>query len=204
MDQQNKELEVKFYISKLEKLETKLKDLGAKLVQNRTQEYNLRFDTPGGDLAHGFRVLRLRQDNAIRLTYKGPGEVDDGVRSRQEIEITVSDFDQTQKLIEALGFEVSMVYEKYRMGYELDGVLIALDEMPYGDFVELEGSDTISIKKVSSKLDLDWDTRILDSYAALFDTFKKNLSVSIDTLTFADFTGIIATPDQLGVSPADE
>jgi len=203
MDQLNRELEVKFYISNLEKLETSIKDLDGKLFQSRTQEYNLRFDTPSGDLAHGFRVLRLRHDNAFRLTYKGPGEVDDGVRSRQEIEITVSDFDQTQKLIEALGFEVSLVYEKYRMGYELDGVMIALDEMPYGNFAELEGPDSISIKNVSRKLELDWDARILDSYAVLFDTLKESLSVSIDTLTFADFTGIIATPDQLGVKPAD-
>ena len=203
MTAQNKELEVKFYISNLDKLETKLKNLGAKLVQTRTQEYNLRFDTPGGDFAHGFRVLRLRHDTAIRVTYKGPGEIQDGVRSRQEIEITVDDFDQTRTLLEALGFEVSMVYEKYRMGYELDGVLVTLDELPYGNFAELEGPDAKSIKEVSGKLELAWDHRILDSYAVLFDNFKRNLGVSIDTLTFADFNGILATPEQLGVTPAD-
>jgi adenylate cyclase class 2 len=203
MDHPNIELEVKFYISNLEKLETQLKNLGAKLVQNRTQEYNLRFDTPLGDFALGYRVLRLRQDTAIRLTYKGPGEIQDGVRSRQEIEIIVDDFDQAQALLEALGYQISMVYEKYRMGYELDGVLVTLDELPYGDFVEIEGPDTDGIKKVSTKLGLKWDSRILESYAILFDTLKRNLDISIGNLTFADFNGILVTPDHLGVGQGD-
>jgi adenylate cyclase class 2 len=203
MDHPNIELEVKFYISNLEKLETQLKNLGAKLVQNRTQEYNLRFDTPLGDFALGYRVLRLRQDTAIRLTYKGPGEVQDGVRLRQEIEVVVDDFDQTQALLEALGYQISMVYEKYRMGYELDGVLVTLDELPYGDFVEIEGPDTNGIKNVSTKLGLNWDSRILESYAILFDVLKRNLDISIENLTFADFNGILVTPDHLGVGLGD-
>lgn len=203
MDQSNIELEVKFYISNLDKLESQLKNLGAKLVQSRTQEYNLRFDTPLGDFALGYRVLRLRQDNAIRLTYKGPGEIKNGVRSRQEIEIIVDDFDQAQTLLEALGYQISMVYEKYRMGYELDGVLVTLDELPYGDFVEIEGPDTEGIKNVSAKLGLKWDARILESYAILFDVLKNNLDISIEKLTFSDFNGILVTPDHLGVSPGD-
>ena len=34
----------------------------------------------------------------------------------------------------SLGYVISMIYEKYRTTYELDGVLVTLDEMPCGDF----------------------------------------------------------------------
>ncbi len=110
MPHQNTELEVKFYISDLGKLEERIETLGAKLVQPRTLEYNLRFDTLNGELARSYQVLRLRRDTANRLTYKGPGVILDGVRLRKEIEFEVGDFDNARALIKALGYRVSMIY----------------------------------------------------------------------------------------------
>ena len=53
----------------------------------------------------------------------------------------VESFDQARAFLAALGYQVDMVYEKYRTKYELEGVHLDLDEMPYGDFIELEGND---------------------------------------------------------------
>ncbi len=92
MAQNNQEIEVKFYITDLPALAQRLEGLGAHLVHGRTHEINLRFDTPQGDLLRQYQVLRLRQDNKARLTYKGPAQTLEGARARQEIEFTVSDF----------------------------------------------------------------------------------------------------------------
>jgi adenylate cyclase class 2 len=142
----DQELEVKFYLPDLPALRARLETAGAQLVQPRVHEINLRFDTPSGDLTRSYRVLRLRQDTEARLTYKGPGELVDGVRSRQELEFTVSDFGTARHFLEALGYEVSVMYEKYRATYTLRGVLVTLDEMPYGYFAEIEGPDGASIR----------------------------------------------------------
>ncbi len=200
----NTELEVKFYISNLGKLENRAKSLGARLVQPRTLEYNLRFDTTQGELTRSYQVLRLRQDTANRLTYKGSGVLLDGVRLRKEIEFEVSDFDNARALIEALGYRVSMIYEKYRAVYELDGVLITLDEMPYGNFAEIEGPDAASIQAVNRRLGLDWGARILDSYAMLFQIVCRKLGLNLRDLTFENFAAINVTTANLGVRPADE
>ena len=45
----DQEIEVKFYVSDLEAIQAHLVQLGARLVQPRTLEVNLRYDTPGGD-----------------------------------------------------------------------------------------------------------------------------------------------------------
>ena len=60
-------------------------------------------------------MLRLRRDSSVRLTYKGPGKTIDGVHLRKEIEFAASDFDAAQAFLEALGYQVQMIYEKYRI-----------------------------------------------------------------------------------------
>jgi len=198
MSKSDQELEVKFYLPDLLTLRARLETAGAQLVQPRVHEINLRFDTPSGDLARGYRVLRLRQDTEARLTYKGPGELVDGVRSRQELEFTVSDFGTARHFLEALGYEVSVMYEKYRTTYALRGVLVTLDEMPYGNFTEIEGPDGASIRKTAEVLGLDWERRILDSYIMLFDRLRERLGLSFRDLSFANFEKLTVTGEMLG------
>ena len=86
------ELEVKFLLQDLPGLARRLEALGARLVQPRIFEKNLRFDNPEGSLSRTGQALRLRQDVRSILTYKGTGKVEGDVNVRQEIEFTVSDF----------------------------------------------------------------------------------------------------------------
>jgi adenylate cyclase class 2 len=199
----DQELEVKFYISNLPGLQQEMERLGARLVQERVHEVNLRFDTPAGDLKRNFQVLRLRRDRISRLTYKGPSQTQEGVRVRQEIEITVSDFDAARAFLEALGYRVAMMYEKYRATYELERVEVSLDELPYGNFAELEGPDPARIQEVNHILGLDWNARAPDSYTALFDHLCSVRGFNFSDLSFENFKEIEVLPEELGVFPAD-
>ena len=199
----DQEIEVKYYIADLPALEAKLKRLNAHLVQPRTHEVNLRFDTADEVLKSSFKVLRLRQDKAARLTYKGPSQYQEGARLRQEIEFEVSDFAAARRLLEALGYQVSMMYEKYRAAYELDGVEITLDEMPYGNFAELEGPDTKSLRIVNEKLGLDWETRAAESYTTLFDRLRETMGLAFSDLSFENFRSLNVSPAELELRPAD-
>ncbi len=149
------EAEVKFYIKDLKSLEARLRSLGAQLTQPRTFEQNLRFDTPDKELAKGSKVLRLRRDLQARLTFKGPSEDVDGVRVRKEIEFVLADFQAARQLLLELGYLVSMQYDKYRAVYDLLGVQISLDELPYGNFLEVEGPDPATIHTISTMLGLN-------------------------------------------------
>ena len=202
MSATGQELEVKFNLPDLASLEQRLVVQGARLLQARIHEINLRFDTVDGALSRSYQVLRLRQDSAARLTYKGPGEDRDGVRQRQELEFTVSDFDTARLFLEALGYHVIFMYEKYRATYELENVLVVLDEMPYGNFAEIEGPDGGSIQAAAGRLDLDWQRRILESYTVLFERAKVSLGLSFRDLSFANFAGLAVTAADLGVVPA--
>ncbi len=203
MTETDQEIEVKFYLHDLGKLENTLKIQGAVLSQERVHEVNLRFDTPDHALDKGLKVLRLRQDTRARLTYKGPGQVNAGAQQRLELEFTVSSFDAARAFLEALGYQVSVIYEKYRTTYDLEGTHITLDEMPYGSFAEIEGPDGETIQRVARRLGLDWEKRILDSYMALFGNVKNALHLDKRDLTFANFQGIQVSAQDLGVKFAD-
>lgn len=197
------ELEVKFYLTDLRGFESRLRAKGANRVTARTYELNLRFDLPGDELSKDHRVLRLRQDVNAHMTYKGPSQDREGVTARQEIEFEVSDFQAARRLLEALGYAICVSYEKYRTTYDLEGVKITIDEMPYGQFCEVEGPNPAVIQSVSGQLGLDWSTRIMDSYLMLFGSLKKRLGLQMRDLTFENFAGTSVSAEDLGVKVAD-
>lgn len=197
------ELEVKFHVVDLNRLESRLQSLGARQTQARLHEVNLRLDTPDLRLTKSLQVLRLRQDNQARVTYKGPGVDQGGVRVRQEIEFIVSDLEAALHLFSALGYQVAMMYEKYRRVYDLDDVHITLDEMPFGNFVEIEGSQPESILAASQRLGLDWEKRILDSYTTLFDQLRQALGFQFRDLSFENFASYKEPLAELNIRLAD-
>lgn len=197
------EVEVKFLLSDQAALEHRLVERGASLLQPRILEMNLRFDTPGGVLTARRQVLRLRQDAQAVMTYKGPSQDGVEVSSRQEIEFSVSDFAAAQHLLEALGYQVSVIYEKYRAMYRLGEVVVTLDEMPFGFFAEIEGPDAGAIRAAAEQLGLNWQARSLDSYLVLFGRAKRSLGLEFRDLTFDNFLGISVLAEDMKLIPAD-
>ena len=200
MDQ---EIEAKFYLQDLAAFRQRLLSAGAILTQPRVKETNLRFDTPQRDLSKKAQVLRLRQDEAAHLTFKGPGAIEGGVLARQEIEFEVSDFAAARRFLEALGYHVFTTYEKVRESFTLAAVQVSLDEMPFGLFTELEGPSPEAIRSLAESLGLVWERRITVSYLELFAQLKARLALPFDDLTFDAFHGLAIRPEDLGVQPAD-
>jgi len=199
----DQELEVKFHIRDLPAVEVRLKDLGAQQVQPRLHEVNLRLDTENHSLTSSLQVLRLRQDSQARVTYKGPGTTQGGVRVRQEYEFVVSDYQAARSLFKALGYDVAMMYEKYRTVYDLDEVHVTLDEMPYGSFIEIEGPRPESIQSMARSLECSWDCRVLDSYTAIFEQLRAALGFSFRDLSFENFSSLPVSLGEIGIRPAD-
>jgi adenylate cyclase, class 2 len=203
MSQQEQEVEVKFYLNNLRAFEQRLKATGAELYAPRVHEINLRYDTPEGSLTRAHRVLRLRQDQRAVLTYKGPAEPGRAVSIRPEIEVEVSNFTSASHILEALGYQVLIMYEKERTTYALRDVRITLDEMPYGTFCELEGPDAEKIQTVANELDLDWEARVVTSYLEIFANLRERSNLKVRHLSFDEFKNITITPEQMGVRAAD-
>ncbi len=180
------EVEAKFLMPHLADVREHLLRLNAHLLVSRTLERNWRFDSPDGRLSAAKEVLRLRQDTRYRLTFK---QTLHSPEHRLEVEFEVGDLDGARRLLEALGYEVTFIYEKYRETFALGTTKVMLDELPFGCFVELEGTSLEDNRAAAQKLGLDWEHRIQRSYLELFTRLKKDLGLTIRDATFDDFSG---------------
>jgi adenylate cyclase, class 2 len=203
MSSSGQETEAKFYVRDLSRVSSRLDELGARLVQQRILETNIRFDLPGAPLRAEGRVLRLRRDTGTKFTYKSASTNEQGVLSREEIEFGVDDYEKAKRFLEALGYQKLVYYEKYRTTYESNEALIMLDELPYGAFVEIEGSTVEAIRAMADQLDLQWNTAVATSYNALFDRARQSLHLTVQDLSFAEFARIEVEAKHLGVIAAD-
>lgn len=190
MASDNVENEVKLYVPDLVAAARRVEAAGGTLKAPRVYERNVRYDDDARSLNATGTVLRLRQDTRARLTYK------DGERlsgeygsSRFEAEVEVSDFATMETILGKLGYHPVMVYEKYRTTYALYDAEVTLDEMPYGNFVEIEG-DEAAIKRCVEALGLHDARRMAASYTVLFKFVKRNLGLDFNDLTFENFQGI--------------
>lgn len=191
MTTQYTETEIKLYVPELADVEIALQNAGAVLSAARVFERNVRYDTPDERLRAQAGVLRLRQDTRTRLTFKdGEKSVGEFGMTRFEAETEVGDFDAMEMILGKLGFVPMMVYEKYRTTYAFHETDVTLDEMPYGNFVEIEGLES-DIRTVMQSLDLIDAKRLSNSYVVLFENVRRAMGLDITHLTFENFAGVL-------------
>ncbi|MBR5049723.1 MAG: class IV adenylate cyclase, partial [Desulfovibrio sp.] len=129
-----------------------------------------------GELVAGRRLLRLRtrewpDRSDARLTYKAPlpdvavaGRM---AKRREETEIGVSSARDAGKILLALGYRPVAYYEKVRESWLLEGAHVDMDELPFMDVVEIEGSEA-QIARLEKLLGLDKKPSSAKSYYGLY------------------------------------
>jgi adenylate cyclase, class 2 len=148
-----------------------IKRLGYQIRIPRELEADQLYDR-STDLRSADKILRLRRRGPrTTLTYKGPAQRAP-YKSREEIEMDVTDGDAFQQILAGLGYEPTFRYEKYRTTFHHSAHpgLITLDETPIGTFLELEGPGEW-IDATALDLGYSQDDYITESYASLYRRF---------------------------------
>jgi len=140
------ETEKKYRIDapKREGIITALEEAGAEFER---EDFETNTIYGGGTLDENLAVLRIRTtENSALLTYKKRIENQYDVKQQIEVETKVEDPGALAEIVTNLGFTPRLVYEKRRQTWRFRSVEILLDELPFGFFMEIEGSIT-SIKE---------------------------------------------------------
>lgn len=148
------EIEKKYRLNSAgrEKVLEGLKEFGAE-YEGEDFEENTIFG--GGALNGKPAVLRLRKTQSKTvLAYKQRIPNDSDVKHQIEFETEVKDVEAMENIIANIGFTKSLVYEKRRKTWRFRQVEVVLDELPFGSFMEIEGSLT-AIKEAEMLLDIE-------------------------------------------------
>ena len=121
----------------------------------------------GGVLDAKLAVLRIRSTpGKILLTYKQSVVSDSQYKERVEYETEFKDLTALKEILYNLGFRPRLVYEKRRHTWKLRSVEVVLDELPFGEFMEIEGSIT-GIAEAEMLLDIEGIEPEPETYPAL-------------------------------------
>ncbi len=158
---------------------------GFALCKPRVFERNSVFDTAAGDLRSSGLLLRVREAGLSSvLTFKGPS-TPGKYKSREELELGLSDAHVFQEILHRLGYRRAFVYEKYRTEFEDDGHagIATLDETPIGTFLELEGSPAW-IDRSAARLGFDESDYLTASYGELYSDWCRHFKKPRGNMVF--------------------
>lgn len=186
------EIEAKLKVDSHEEIRRRLRGASAERV-GCVLETNAIFDDTERSLLESGRGLRVRRFDAIdgparpaTLTYKGP-KLPGELKTREEIELTVSDADGAASLLTALGYVRAVGFQKRRETWTLGDCHVELDELPYlGCYIEVEGPDADAVHDVLQRLGLADRPVITDSYIALLVDHCRRHGLAVDRIGFAD------------------
>lgn len=189
------EVEIKFRIHDLRKLEQSLIAAGFRRITPSTREMNTLYDLPGRKLRQRGELLRLRQyGETWVLTYKAPPVVAKNTRKtgsekvgshkvRIERETRVENGKEMDVILRALGFSPSFRYEKFRAEWSDGNGHVVVDQTPIGDYGEIEGPARW-IDSTARALGIVRQDYITVNYASLFFEWKRQTQSPAEEMTF--------------------
>jgi len=182
------ECELKYLDVDLDDLSHRLKGTDGEYL-GRYFESNLVFDYPDRSLKEAGILLRLRekQGKAV-LTVKRPPEVElsSTLKVFEEIESVVDDFGTVKMALETVGFSIAFAYEKVREKWMFMDCNICLDHLPYGDYVEIEGTE-VTVPECAAILGLDRNATSKSTYHALNIEYRERNGMEYDeSFVFSD------------------
>ncbi len=178
------EIEVKVRVEDLKTYVGKAEELGYEVLQPRLFEGNFLYDFPERPLSISGCMLRVRETvEGALFTFKGKVVSHDRYKIRPEEETRCDNGEKLRAILENIGLRTFFKYEKYRREYQAPGAILCLDEMPFGNFLELEGSPE-SIEALAAALELDSSSFLRRSYADLYGEHCRKLGKPFGNILF--------------------
>ena len=105
--------------------------------------------------------IRVRDEgNVIRLSLKKTAIEIGKLTDQKEIDVKVSDFNKTVKIIEATGVKFNTFQETLREEWEYKGAQITIDTWPgLSTYSEIETTSEEKVKEIADELGFDWNKR---------------------------------------------
>src|SRR5216684_2801047 len=167
------EIEKKYRLTKKQRptIEKRLRELGA---SSRPVEFEENTLYRGGRIDVGGCALRLRRVGARAiLTFKQLLPTKSSIKHQQEEETEVADAEAAHAILTALGFRPGLVYEKRRTRFDLGRAEIVIDELPFGLFMEIEGTEK-EITRVEALLGIEDLPAVMETYPMLTARLGKD------------------------------
>ena len=179
-DKDYTEFEAKFYPVNKEEYRKKLTSIGAKLIIPERKMIRVVADKRANPMLAKSGYIRIRDEGngVVRFSLKITAEKGGVLSDQKEIDVEVSDFDKTKKIIEATGVIFNRKQETLREEWEYKDAQITIDSWPgLNVYSEIEANSEEKVKEISDELGFDWEKKIITPAA---EVYEKVYGINID------------------------
>ena len=165
-----------------EKVIKKLEELGAEKIT----EFNYKRRVYNFHPAVDHKWIRLRTDGKkTTLTIKKLESFE--IDGTKELEIEVSDFEETNLVLNELGYTAHTYQENKRIRYMLNGVELDIDSWPYiPTYLEIEGKSEEAVKDMVKLLEVDENKITSIDVQGVFKTFYNIDIAEVPVVKFGE------------------
>lgn len=174
--------EVKIDVTKIDIIR-RLRDKNAILIGG-SKEVTTRYDTIDRSLEKQGKFIRTMEGFRNTVTLKEKVTENTSLFERDEFSVEIDDVENIQEIFERIGLMPILKMEKYRLKWDLDGVKLNLDELPFGLYLEIHGNEK-NVENIMSKLDLLGEERIIQTYWDIYNKYKKENNITDSDITFS-------------------
>jgi predicted adenylyl cyclase CyaB len=176
-----REVELKAIVDDLAERRRRIEEAGGALsFEGKISDR--RYDFVSRELSSRDEVLRVRRYHSPKSTrtfldWKGPTEVRDVYKVREEVTTPVEDFDSLEKILEKLGLQLVWEIDREIAQYQLGGATVRFESYPRMDvLVEVEG-EPAAIESAIEALGLARGTFTSERLADFVASFEHRTGV---------------------------
>ena len=184
------EFEAKFYPVDKEEYRKKLLSIGAKLDITERKMVRVVADRRANPILPNHTNIRVRNEgNLVRLSIKISAEQDGSLSDQKEVDVEVSDFDKTVKILETAGLKFNRRQETLREEWEYKSAQITIDTWPGLDtYSEIEAGSEEKVKEIAEDLGFNWSKKIItpapEIYAKVYGMDIEEVLTKVSNITF--------------------
>lgn len=184
------EFEAKFYPVIKEEYRKKLLGIGAELHIPERKMIRVVADGRVNPILERNGYIRVRNEgNLIRLSLKKTADREGKLSDQKEIDVEVSDFEKTIKILEAAGVKFNRRQETLREEWIYKGAQITIDSWPGLDtFSEIEAGSEEKVRDVAEKLGFNWNKKIITPAAEVYAmVYKMDIDEVLEKISYITF-----------------
>ena len=165
-------------------IECRLLECDTEKFINKLENNNARFIGDWIQMRYCYDFDPVKENSWIRLRTNGENTTltikeikDKTITGTKELEISVSDFDATDEILNKLGYNARSKQENRRIQYILDGVEIDIDSWPkIPTYVEFEAQSIDDIKGVCKKLGVDFESIVTLDVSSIYKHYGYDIN----------------------------
>jgi len=176
------EFEVKFYPVDKEEIISKLKTLGAELIQPEVMTTAIIFNRVNNPQVKADYIRVRHEGDKTRLSAKVHATADGDISDQKEVDTIVDNFDATISILKQAGLKQSSHMEKRRETWQLGTSEIVIDTWPgLPTYIEIEDHSEQAVRSTAERLNFNWQDKIITSVIEIYmDVFSLTAEKALE------------------------